>query len=283
MHNCDRELLPTLASLYENHVGKVSDKWRSYLTLYDRELSDLRCDVRSLLEIGVQNGGSLEIWAKYFPAIQCIVGCDINPACRKLTYGDQRISVIVGDATNAQTKAFVLAAAAEFDLVFEDGSHFPADVIAAFLHYWPHIRAGGAFVAEDLCCDYFPSHQGGIARKDTATRFFGQLTQVINHEHWANVTPVHSLFREFNISVPINADALCGTIASISFHNSVVIVRKARNITDTLLGARVVVGEVAVVDDRVLSIKQSGDSSLLGLHEKTTQPAKVGSFAGLFR
>ena len=57
-----------LATLYAEHVGKVSDKWSSYFDEYDRILaaySELR-RIR-LLEIGIQNGGSLEIWSHYFP------------------------------------------------------------------------------------------------------------------------------------------------------------------------------------------------------------------------
>ena len=48
------------------HKGKISDKWNLYLDIYERIFCSLRNKPISLLEIGIQNGGSLEIWASYF-------------------------------------------------------------------------------------------------------------------------------------------------------------------------------------------------------------------------
>ncbi len=95
----------TLAQLYAEHVGKVSDKWASYFNEYDRILSAYRDKCIHLLEIGIQNGGSLEIWSKYFPYAQKLVGCDINPECAGLSYEDPRIAVVVGDVNSDTTHA----------------------------------------------------------------------------------------------------------------------------------------------------------------------------------
>ncbi|MFZ4216033.1 hypothetical protein ACOZB2_32335, partial [Pantoea endophytica] len=53
-----------LKQLYQQHEGKSSDKWDIYLDVYDELFFDRRSNVSSFLEIGVQNGGSLEIWSK---------------------------------------------------------------------------------------------------------------------------------------------------------------------------------------------------------------------------
>src|SRR6266699_1938080 len=89
---------PTLRQLYDDHKGKVSDKWSSYLEAYDDIFSPYRAQQVRLLEIGVQNGGSLEIWSKYFPKAALILGCDINEACRTLRFDDSRIQLVIGDA-----------------------------------------------------------------------------------------------------------------------------------------------------------------------------------------
>lgn len=279
--------LPTLAEMYACRKGKVSDKWASYLTLYEREFSFSRRNVRNLLEIGVQNGGSLEIWAEYFPSVEKVLGCDINPRCAALQFSDSRIRLIVGDATSPATVTEVLRDVGSLDVVIEDGSHIPRDVIAAFQLFWPKIRPGGVFIAEDLSCDYFPGHEGSITRKDTTNCFFAQLAHLINHEHWVGVVPIESLFAHFKFKIPFAPREWVGTIASISFHNSVVIVRKAVSVDDTLLGDRIVAGDVATVDDAVLSVRGSGQSSLLGLHERphgaSAGVAGKASFANLFR
>lgn len=102
----------TLRQLYEQHQGKVSDKWSIYLAEYDRLFSYYRSQPVRMLEIGIQNGGSLEVWSKYFRFAERLVGCDINPDCAKLIYDDPRISVIVGDA-NADHSAEQVFACSE--------------------------------------------------------------------------------------------------------------------------------------------------------------------------
>jgi hypothetical protein len=84
--------MKTLKELYMEHQGKVSDKWSLYLNEYERLLSPYRKMKINLLEIGVQNGGSLEIWGKYFPHAKKIIGCDINPDCKKLSYENTRMT-----------------------------------------------------------------------------------------------------------------------------------------------------------------------------------------------
>ncbi len=274
--------LQSLANLYAEHNGKVSDKWSSYLTLYESELKHVRTTARSILEIGVQNGGSLEIWAKYFPAAQSIVGCDVNPKCANLVYADPRIHIVVGDATQPAVCQQVAMLADGFDVIVEDGSHIPREVILAFLRYWPHVKAGGVFIAEDLHCDYFPSHEGAISRRDIANRFFAELVHVINLEHWVGTTAISTLLREFALPDVVDHAGLAGSIASISFHNSIAIIRKASAPSDGLLGSRVIVGEEAIADAQVLALRSAGGDSLGVMRAPSTPDAGASSFASLF-
>ena len=275
---------PSLQTLYAQHQGKVSDKWSSYLSLYELILGPVRHSVHSVLEIGVQNGGSLALWAEYFSLAQHIVGCDIDPKCANLQYDDPRIHVVVNDATQPSTHDQIERLCATFDVVIEDGSHIPREVIVAFLRYWPMVKPGGVFIAEDLHCDYFPGHGGGVAKRNIANRFFAELVHVINHEHWAGVTSIAQLLREFASADLVDQANLVGTISSISFHNSIAVLRKAEAGASVTLGSRVVVGTVAIVDDAVLRLQDLRVSSLLGLHQ-AAPPASVSaptSFSGLF-
>ncbi len=274
----------SLQALYAQHQGKVSDKWSSYLALYESVLGPLRQSVRTLLEIGVQNGGSLEIWAQYFAKAKHIVGCDIDAKCADLQFEDSRIHVVVDSAIVAATRDKVARVSPAFDVVIEDGSHVPKDVIAAFLYYWPMITPGGVFIAEDLHCDYFPGHEGGIARRNLSNRFFAELVHIINLEHWRGVQSISHLLRDFASRELIEQARLADSIASISFHNSVAVIRKAKTQSDTTLGDRVVVGSEAKVDDAVLRAGNIGVGSLLGLHEtsEATPASMATSFSGLF-
>ena len=52
--------LKSIDTLHRTKTGKTSDKWASYLTYYDELFAPLRHKPISMLEIGVQNGGSQE-------------------------------------------------------------------------------------------------------------------------------------------------------------------------------------------------------------------------------
>ena len=76
----------TLLEFYKNHTGKVSDKWELYISEYDEKFAPYKNSPIKLLEIGIQNGGSLEIYSKFFSNAQLILGCDINEKCKNLAY-----------------------------------------------------------------------------------------------------------------------------------------------------------------------------------------------------
>jgi hypothetical protein len=68
-----------LSQISKDHTGKYSDKWSSYLDIYWSLFSPIRLNESDLLEIGVQNGGSLEIWTKLFPNAKSLIGFDVHP------------------------------------------------------------------------------------------------------------------------------------------------------------------------------------------------------------
>ena len=84
-----------LSEIYDQHNDKLSVKWSSYIEKYDELFLKYKEKKVNILEIGVQNGGTLEIYSKYFKQCQNIVGVDINPKCQNLKYSDDRIKVII--------------------------------------------------------------------------------------------------------------------------------------------------------------------------------------------
>ena len=234
--------MKTLADLYKSHTGKVSDKWALYLREYDRLFAPYREQAISMLEIGIQNGGSLEIWSQYFPNAQKFIGCDINPDCEKLRYEDPRIAIIVGDATTAVTQVRVLEQSSTFDLIIEDGSHTSNDIVKAFVRYFPALRPGGLFVAEDLHCSYWQEFEGGIFHPYSSITFFKHLVDMVNHEHWGIEKSRSALIAGFKQTLKIDFDeSLLEQISSVEFLNSICVVRK-KNLTANSLGVRIIAG-----------------------------------------
>lgn len=248
----------TLATLYSTHQGKLSDKWSSYISIYERLFSELKIKPLRILEIGIQNGGSLEIWAEYFPHATYIVGCDINEACRELTYDDHRIHVVVGDANTDQVEDAVVSYSQKFDLVIDDGSHRSSDIIRSFERYFSRLEDGGLFVVEDLHCSYWAEFEGGLFSPTSSVAFFKRLADVVNHEHWGVPDARTALLESFAKTYGVAFDEkVLAHIHAVEFLNSVCVIRKKMP-ADNRLGTRVISGQGVIVDAGPLALRGSG-------------------------
>lgn len=247
----------SLRNLYLNHQGKVSDKWESYLDEYESILSGYRGKNVRLLEIGVQNGGSLEIWSHYFPKAEAIVGCDISPECGKLSYDDARIAVIVGDANTDIVEQAVIDRCSRFDIIIDDGSHQSSDIVKSFARYFPRLVRGGLYIVEDLHASYWKRFEGGLYAPYSAVTFMKRLVDIVNHEHWGVESrpsdPLAGILAKHDAQI---SDETLSRIHSIYFSNSLGVVRKD-DPDNNALGHRMISGLDAAVWPRALDLHLS--------------------------
>ena len=220
----------TLIELYQEKSGKVSIKWEFYLKEYDRVLAGYQDNPVNILEIGVQNGGSLEAWSQYFKNAQSIVGVDIDQNCQNLVYSDNRIQVIIGDCCQQEINEKITGKAASYDLIFDDGSHRSADIIKAFLLYFPKLSVDGLYIIEDLHCSYWSNYEGGLFDSNSSIAFIKKLIDIINFQHWQNGVSIHQFLETFLIKsgvepLTVNIDFF-NQIHSIEIINSLCIIKK---------------------------------------------------------
>lgn len=206
-----------LAQLFFEHRGKAVDKWEQYLGIYARELGPFLAAGKPvrLLEIGVQNGGSLELWAKYLPEGSEIIGVDIDPKVGELEF-EGNVTAYVADGTDPAAMLAILGDKT-FDIIIDDGSHHSRDIIAAFKLLYPRLANGGKFVIEDLHASYWRDFGGGVRLESSAVEYFKRLADAVNADH-------------FEPDVPISNDEaerlkrLNRMIGCVSFYDSVVVV-----------------------------------------------------------
>jgi cephalosporin hydroxylase len=246
---------PSLFQLYRSHLGKVSDKWQIYLLTYDRIFSEFRSKPMRMLEIGVQNGGSLEIWTKYFDKTEVLVGCDINPKCNDLTYESSAISIIVGDANQPETEQRILQKSPSFNLIIDDGSHNSSDIVRSFCKYFSKLENDGIYVIEDLHCSYFAGYEGGLQYEYSSIEFLKFLADIVNYEHWSRQSERQALVKKITNKWGVEiSDSDLASVHSVEFVNSICIVRKKPwNIN--MLGSRIIAGRVALVSEDSLRLK----------------------------
>jgi O-antigen biosynthesis protein len=232
----------SIRQLHEEHRGKVSDKWSLYLDEWDRIFDAYRNLPIRLLEIGIQNGGSLEVWGKVFPNAERIVGCDVDKRCGVLRYDDPRITVVIGDVNSDDSQQRILQESAAFDIIIDDGSHKSSDIVRSFARYLPCLNDGGIYVAEDLHSSYWEYYEGGLYNPYSSVAFFKRLADIVNFEHWRNNRPRKYLLKEFtkNFSVDFD-DYELARIHSIEFINSMCIIRKLPP-QNNVIGKRIIAG-----------------------------------------
>jgi len=73
-----------LEKYFTENTGRLIHKWKHYFEIYDRHFSRFRDTEVHVVEFGVSQGGSLQMWKQYFGPNSKIFGIDINPHCKKL-------------------------------------------------------------------------------------------------------------------------------------------------------------------------------------------------------
>jgi hypothetical protein len=242
----------TITNLHRSNQGKVSNKWSSYLTYYDRLFDPIKDQPIRILEVGIQNGGSLETWSRYFKNAEAILGCDIDEKCGALTFEDPRIDVIVGNA-NSDITFKKIAARGPFDVIIDDGSHLSEDILVGFLNYFPHIRPGGIYVIEDTHAIY-QRDLTSIHNSKSALGFFKDLTDIVSYQFWHKDKSI-VLHLGAYLSVELPGFLSEGWVDTVEFRNSIITIKKSLKPDHNKLGQMTVTGNTADVDPEPLRVK----------------------------
>ena len=193
-----------------------SDKWEPYFEIYDRHLRIflLRRNTH-LVEVGVQKGGSLDMWSKYLPVDSRITGIDIDPECANLKYDTDRISVIIGDQGVEGFWNENIPSLGKIDIFIDDGGHFMDQQILTFEKVFPLMPHNSVYICEDTHTSYMPYNGGGFQTKGSFLEYAKQYVDVI-HSSWIN-----DLDTEFERKKKIGYD-----LTSVHFYDSMVVFEK---------------------------------------------------------
>lgn len=117
----------------------------SYIdNVYEPLFTPIRRTVKTVLEIGIDRGGSLRLWRDFFPYAE-IHGADILD--RSPINAEPRIRTWMLDAYTAESAALLPN---QLDIIIDDGPHTLESILALFEHYPQKLKAGGLLIAEDI-------------------------------------------------------------------------------------------------------------------------------------
>ncbi len=118
-----------------------------YTRHYHKYLNDIKNNKMNILEIGVHNGCSLRTWKNYFINSE-IYGLDILEKCKQ--HEEERIHIKIGDCTEESCAENLFNDCDSFDVIIDDGSHHPEQIIKSFDIYFDKLKPGGLYFIEDL-------------------------------------------------------------------------------------------------------------------------------------
>ncbi len=201
-----------LEEYFRANNDRLIHKWIHYFEIYHRHFAPYRNRPVTIVEFGVSEGGSLQMWKQYFGPEARIVGVDINPKCAALT--EPQIEIYIGDQDDRTFLRELSEKVGDIDVLIEDGGHTMTQQISTFEELWPSIVVGGVFLIEDLHTNYWAAYGGGYRHHDT---FIEYAKNLIDQQHaW------HS--RDANSLV---VDDYTRTIRGMHVYDSIVVFDKA--------------------------------------------------------
>jgi SAM-dependent methyltransferase len=137
-----------------------TDKPQKNLDLYSENFERFRRQKVSMLELGVLNGGSLELWTKFFEDVK-VVGLDINEV---KVEDNKRIRFYKGDQSDVNLLKKITEKETEngFEIIIDDASHFGKETFTSFIYLFKNsLKPGGIYVVEDWGTGYWPHYPDG--------------------------------------------------------------------------------------------------------------------------
>lgn len=172
----------TLREIFDS-VTHSSDKWEPYFEIYERHLSPFRGKSINFVEVGVQKGGSLEMWSNFFGSQANIIGVDVDEECRNLQYQQSNIKVVIGDQEQSTFWNSFLSENPQIDVFIDDGGHTMRQQIVTFESIFPRMPIGSIYICEDCHTSYMSGFGGGMNNPNSFIEYAKTYVDVLHYDH----------------------------------------------------------------------------------------------------
>ena len=213
-----------IIELMENNLYSLFKKFNTdklgmgYAEIYESYFKSLREKKLNILEIGVSRGASIKVWSEYF-INSTIVGIDIDKVDEKIfNINKKNIGIHQGSQSDKVFLDKIINEYKKFDIIIDDGSHYPKDVIKSFKILFPALDSNGLYFIEDMQTSYnhfFHGNPFDLKYSNTHMNFFKHLTDSLNYQEIANPFYKKNIFDS--------------KIKNISFYHNLVIIKKGMN------------------------------------------------------
>ena len=178
---------PSFAAILTAEGSDKATRHR-YTPVYLEEFSRFQGVSSRILEIGVKEGASLRAYKRMLPLAE-LWGIDVRPPSQ-----DTPGHLIIADGYAAETWAQL----PQFDLIIEDGSHRPADMLRGLPHFLAHLAPGGTLLIEDI-----PTEQAALDLLNACPGGELTLTEPTSKRHDDRIFRYHKPGPPVDLIVPL--------------------------------------------------------------------------------
>lgn len=196
-----------------------NSKAHDYLRKYEFFLNKWKSEKINVLELGVFEGGSLNMWGEYF-SNATIYGVDITEKCTQFEGGNRKVLIQdLADENGLEDLGKIHPS-----IIIDDASHFWSHQIKALYHLLPHLQKGGVYILEDLGTSF--SSYRNMNYDDASITAYDFCSAI------AEVVASGEMLRSFHLQASLwplkqEIEFLAQQISMISFiHESCIIVKK---------------------------------------------------------
>lgn len=202
-----------LERFFHRHDGRLVHKWHHYFEIYDRHFARFRNKPITVVEFGVSQGGSIQMWKHYFGDQLQFVGVDINPNCKQ--FEEPGVRIEIGDQQDRTFLRALSKTLPPIDVLIDDGGHTMEQQIATYEELFPMVAPDGVYLIEDLHTSYWKQWGGSFRRKNTFIEYSKSFIDAINA--WHSRQPAKLTVSEFTKAVH-----------SLHYYDSVLVVEKRK-------------------------------------------------------
>ncbi len=195
-----------------NSNGNCIDKWDHYFDIYEFWFNKYKNKPIVLLEIGVFQGGSLNMWREYFGDQAKIYAIDINPLCKQ--FETENTKIFIGSQSDREFLNNVKSQIPEIDILTDDGGHMMDQQIITFEELYGHVKNGGTYLCEDLHTSYWDAYDGGYKKRGSFIEYSKNFIDKLNAWH----------LKDSKVEV----DQFTRTTYSLHYYDSILLIEKKK-------------------------------------------------------
>ena len=154
-----------------------SSKFDVYFGIYEDIFNHLRGGSPTFVEIGIQGGGSLFAWKKFFGDGARIIGVDLNPKCKK--FEEFGFEIHIGDAGDESFMKEVFRSLGKVDAILDDGGHLYHQQINTLTSAAECISGDYILAIEDTTTSYYKEFLKYSIKRRTFSDYAKSLTDIL--------------------------------------------------------------------------------------------------------